>query len=90
MLSSRVFVVDYSRTGRAGNHGFAYTFISPTQGKYAGEIIKALELASAPVPHELVELWDSFKKEAEAVSFLPSKFRLNITLDSSVRKVMKI
>lgn len=64
-------IVDFSgcisRTGRAGRHGYAYTFITPTQGKYAGEIIKALEQSSAPVPPELHELWEGFKKEAEAV-----------------------
>ena len=56
-----------SRTGRAGRHGYAYTFISPSQGKYAGEIIKALELSSAPVAAELTALWEKYKQEAEAV-----------------------
>jgi len=55
------------RTGRAGNHGYAYTFISQSQGKYAGEIIKALELSSAPVSDELKQLWEKYKQEAEAV-----------------------
>jgi ATP-dependent RNA helicase DDX46/PRP5 len=32
------------RTGRAGNKGFAWTFITPEQGKYANDIIKASEL----------------------------------------------
>ena len=56
------------RTGRAGKHGFAYTFISQSQGKYAGEIIKALELSSASVSAELTQLWDAYKQQAEAVS----------------------
>jgi len=56
-----------SRTGRAGRHGYAYTFISQSQGKYAGEIIKALELSSAPVAAELTQLWEKYKQEAEAV-----------------------
>lgn len=54
------------RTGRAGNHGFAYTFVTPDQGKYAGELIKALELSSAAISGDLVTLWDKFKQEAEA------------------------
>jgi len=41
--------------------------MSASQGKYAGEIIKALELSSAPVAAELTELWDKYKQEAEAV-----------------------
>ena len=55
------------RTGRAGRHGYAYTFISPSQGKYAGEIIKALELSSATITAELTQLWDKYKQEAQAV-----------------------
>ncbi|KAK2147639.1 hypothetical protein LSH36_543g00013 [Paralvinella palmiformis] len=54
------------RTGRAGNHGYAYTFMTPDQGKYAVDIIKALELSIAPVPKELTDLWEEFKKQAEA------------------------
>lgn len=53
------------RTGRMGNKGFAYTFITPDQGQYAAEIIKALELSGNPVPSELQNLWDAFKIEAE-------------------------
>lgn len=53
------------RTGRMGNKGFAYTFITPDQGQYAAEIIKALELSGNPVPNELQNLWDTFKIEAE-------------------------
>ncbi|XP_062261953.1 probable ATP-dependent RNA helicase DDX46 [Platichthys flesus] len=51
------------RTGRAGNKGFAYTFITGDQVRYAGDIIKALELSSSPVPTELEQLWASFKDQ---------------------------
>jgi superfamily II DNA/RNA helicase len=63
-----VCLIVCSRTGRAGRHGYAYTFLTPSQGNYAGEIIKALELSSVPIPPELTELWETYKKEAEAVS----------------------
>lgn len=53
------------RTGRAGNKGSAYTFITPDQGQYAVDIIKALELSENPVPSKLQELWDAYQKEAE-------------------------
>lgn len=53
------------RTGRMGNKGYAYTFITPDQGQYAAEVIKALELSCNPVPNELQNLWDTFKIEAE-------------------------
>jgi ATP-dependent RNA helicase DDX46/PRP5 len=54
------------RTGRAGNKGFAYTFITPEQKRYAGHIIKALELSSAIVPDELKKSWEDYVKEMEA------------------------
>ena len=54
------------RTGRAGSKGFAQTFITPEQGRYAGEISKAMELSETVVPNELRELWDSYKNKATA------------------------
>ncbi|XP_038860934.1 probable ATP-dependent RNA helicase DDX46 [Salvelinus namaycush] len=54
------------RTGRAGNKGFAYTFITDEQARYAGDIIKALELSGSPVPKELEQLWLSFKNQRQA------------------------
>ncbi|XP_044581293.1 probable ATP-dependent RNA helicase DDX46 isoform X1 [Cotesia glomerata] len=54
------------RTGRAGNKGFAYTFITPEQERYAGDIIRAHELAGVPVPEELKELWDKYKARLAA------------------------
>ena len=57
----------YRRTGRAGNKGTAFTFITPDQVRYAGDIIKALELSEAPIPENLKNWWESYKKQAEAV-----------------------
>lgn len=54
------------RTGRAGNKGFAYTFITPEQSRYAGDIIRAFELASVQVPEPLRNLWDSYKNKQES------------------------
>ena len=54
------------RTGRAGNHGYAYTFINPDQKRYAGHVIKALELSGASVPDELRQMWNEYVKEMEA------------------------
>lgn len=47
--------------------GYAYTFITEEQARYAGDIIKALELSGSPVPHELEQLWASFKDQQKAV-----------------------
>ncbi|XP_051536520.1 probable ATP-dependent RNA helicase DDX46 [Myxocyprinus asiaticus] len=54
------------RTGRAGNKGFAYTFITDDQARYAGDIIKALELSGSAVPPELEQLWTVFKEQQKA------------------------
>lgn len=47
--------------------GYAYTFITEDQVRYAGDIIKALELSGSPVPPELEQLWASFKDQQKAV-----------------------
>ncbi len=56
------------RTGRAGNKGFAYTFITPDQQRASGDIIKAMELSETPVPTELQTLWDQYKTKLAAVT----------------------
>ncbi|XP_072256852.1 probable ATP-dependent RNA helicase DDX46 [Pyxicephalus adspersus] len=54
------------RTGRAGNKGYAFTFITEDQARYAGDIIKALELSGNAVPPELEKLWSEFKEQQKA------------------------
>uniref|UniRef100_A0A2K5NFG7 Probable ATP-dependent RNA helicase DDX46 n=1 Tax=Cercocebus atys TaxID=9531 RepID=A0A2K5NFG7_CERAT len=54
------------RTGRAGNKGYAYTFITEDQARYAGDIIKALELSGTAVPSDLEKLWSDFKDQQKA------------------------
>lgn len=49
------------------SQGYAYTFITEDQVRYAGDIIKALELSGSPVPPELEQLWASFKDQQKAV-----------------------
>lgn len=55
------------RTGRAGKQGFSWTFLTPEQGRYSGEIIRAMELSGATVPMELQKLFDTYKEGQEAV-----------------------
>lgn len=54
------------RTGRAGNKGFAYTFITPEQSRYSGDIIRAFEQAQVTVPEQLRTLWENYKQKQEA------------------------
>lgn len=53
------------RTGRAGNKGFAFTFVTPEQERYSGDIIKALELSGAEIPAELNTIWELYKVRAK-------------------------
>ncbi|KAJ2455852.1 pre-mRNA processing RNA-helicase [Coemansia sp. RSA 2336] len=48
------------RTGRAGNKGDAYTFITPEQDRYASEVVKAMKLSGLTPPAEVQALADSF------------------------------
>ncbi|XP_028165550.1 probable ATP-dependent RNA helicase DDX46 isoform X1 [Ostrinia furnacalis] len=53
------------RTGRAGNKGFAWTFLTPEQGRYAGDVLRAFELAGVTPPVELRQLWEKYKDAQE-------------------------
>ncbi|KAJ1770174.1 pre-mRNA processing RNA-helicase [Coemansia sp. RSA 1813] len=48
------------RTGRAGNKGDAYTFITPDQDRYANEVVKAMKLSELTPPDDVQELADLF------------------------------
>lgn len=60
------YVHRVGRTGRAGNKGTAYTFITPDQDRYAMDICKALKLSGQEIPPELQELTDQFQEKVKA------------------------
>lgn len=60
------YVHRVGRTGRAGNKGTAYTFITPEQERFAPDIAKALTNSSRPVPPELQALVDSFHQKVKS------------------------
>jgi len=60
------YVHRVGRTGRAGNKGFAWTFITAEQDWYSGDIIKALELSDSLVPQELRDLFQVYKTRMES------------------------
>ncbi|OQV19458.1 putative ATP-dependent RNA helicase DDX46 [Hypsibius exemplaris] len=49
------------RTGRAGNKGFAYTFLTTDQQRYSVDIVRALEASEAQVPPDLKLLFETYK-----------------------------
>ncbi|KAG0321143.1 pre-mRNA processing RNA-helicase [Linnemannia gamsii] len=60
------YVHRVGRTGRAGNKGIAYTFITPEQERFAPDIAKALTNSSRAVPPELQALVDSFHEKLKS------------------------
>ncbi|KIH47084.1 DEAD/DEAH box helicase [Ancylostoma duodenale] len=61
------YVHRVGRTGRAGNKGYAYTFILPEhQERMAGEVCRAFETAGAKPPPELKAMFEKFKAEMAA------------------------
>ena len=56
------------RTGRAGNKGIAYTFLTIDQGSMAGEIMYALEQTGTDIPVQLKMLRSNYEQEQKAVS----------------------
>ncbi|KAJ3170888.1 pre-mRNA processing RNA-helicase [Geranomyces variabilis] len=70
------YVHRVGRTGRAGNKGTAYTFITPDQDKFALDIIKALTMSEVPIPEDLQKLGDSFVEKVKqgAAQFSSSGF----------------
>ncbi|KAJ3185683.1 pre-mRNA processing RNA-helicase [Gaertneriomyces sp. JEL0708] len=60
------YVHRVGRTGRAGNKGTAYTFITPDQDKYAVDIVKALKMSQVPIPEGLQQLADVFIQKVKS------------------------
>lgn len=59
------YVHRVGRTGRAGNKGTAYTFITPDQDRYAMDICKALRMSGQAIPPDLQALSDSFQSKVK-------------------------
>ncbi|KAF8818520.1 putative ethylene-responsive Rna helicase, partial [Cardiosporidium cionae] len=55
------YVHRIGRTGRAGNLGVAYTFITPQESEKAEDLVKVLRQSGQEIPAELQSLADAFK-----------------------------
>ncbi|VDN03008.1 unnamed protein product [Thelazia callipaeda] len=61
------YVHRVGRTGRAGNKGYAYTFILPSgQERMAGEVCRAFETAGKEPPEQLKKMWEDYKAQMAA------------------------
>ncbi len=62
------YVHRVGRTGRAGNKGYAYTFIlAEGQERMAGEVCRAFETAGQTPPEELTAMWETYRANMKAV-----------------------
>lgn len=68
------YVHRVGRTGRAGNKGTAYTFITPDQGRYAVDIEKALLSSNVEIPDDLRNLCISFMEKLGGAKLTSSGF----------------
>ena len=53
------------RTGRAGNTGVSFTFISPDEAHLAEDILRILEISNQEIPDELRSLVKNYKERLE-------------------------
>uniref|UniRef100_A0A7E4UUW9 Probable ATP-dependent RNA helicase DDX46 n=1 Tax=Panagrellus redivivus TaxID=6233 RepID=A0A7E4UUW9_PANRE len=61
------YVHRVGRTGRAGNKGYAYTFLLPEgQERYAGEVVRAFETADLEAPAPVKALWEKYRADMRA------------------------
>ncbi|KAH7537539.1 hypothetical protein FEM48_Zijuj03G0103800 [Ziziphus jujuba var. spinosa] len=89
------YVHRVGRTGRAGRKGYAITFISEEDARYAPDLVKALELSDQVVPDDLKALADSFMakvnqglEQAHGTGYGGSGFKFNEEEDE-VRRAAK-
>jgi ATP-dependent RNA helicase DDX46/PRP5 len=89
------YVHRVGRTGRAGRKGFAVTFISEEEERYAPDLVKALELSEQIVPQDLKALADRFMvkvkqgtEQAHGTGYGGSGFKFNEEEDEA-RKTAK-
>jgi len=86
------------RTGRAGNKGTAFTFLTPEQGRNAGDISKAFEVSKVEVPDDVKQLWEDFKADMELQGkkvrmnsgFSGKGFKFNAEEDAQVSDAKKM
>ena len=69
------YVHRVGRTGRAGNAGTAYTFLAPSEEKYAPDLVKAMEAAGQEAPDEVVCMANSYNAKRRSGELQSKDFR---------------
>ena len=83
---------------RDSNKGTAFTFLTPEQGRNAGDIIKAFEVSKVEVPDDVKKLWEDFKTDMELQGkkvrmnsgFSGKGFKFNAEEDAQVSDAKKM
>eukprot|EP01126_Amoeba_proteus_P000006 TRINITY_DN0_c0_g1_i8.p1 TRINITY_DN0_c0_g1~~TRINITY_DN0_c0_g1_i8.p1 ORF type:complete len:479 (+),score=131.16 TRINITY_DN0_c0_g1_i8:1593-3029(+) len=57
------YVHRVGRTGRAGNKGTAYTFITPEEEEFSRDLVKALKASKAVIPESLQQMYMKFESK---------------------------
>jgi ATP-dependent RNA helicase DDX46/PRP5 len=60
------YVHRVGRTGRAGNKGTAFTFITSEQERYSSDIVDALRASGADIPADLMAMASLFREKVKA------------------------
>merc|ERR1719446_1727690 len=69
------YVHRVGRTGRAGNQGSAYTFITPEEDKYAPDMVKAMEAAGQEPPDDVIAMANAYQAKRKEGSLMAKDFR---------------
>lgn len=69
------YVHRVGRTGRAGAHGIAYTFITPEEEKYAPDLVKAMEAAGQEPPDDVICMANAYNSKRKAGMLLAKDYR---------------
>ena len=83
------YVHRLGRTGRAGNKGWAYTFVEPNEKNSALEILMAMKKSKAKIPKELEEMTKSMGQKRKFAGFTGHGFRFDKDETSKIHEERK-
>ncbi|OHT02472.1 Pre-mRNA-processing ATP-dependent RNA helicase PRP5 [Tritrichomonas foetus] len=83
------YVHRLGRTGRAGNKGWAYTFVEPHEKTNAFEVYMALKKSKAKIPPELEEICKAAQPKRKLSGFLGHGFRFDKNESNKIQEERK-
>ena len=83
------YVHRLGRTGRAGNKGWAYTFVAPQEKNNALEIVMAMRKSKAKIPKELEDMTKTINQKRKFTGFTGHGFRFDKDESSKIHEERK-